>query len=99
MFDKLIRFSIDKIVKAKYGNYFDSLHKDPEYIEAMKGVKTAADRINAAGEAVVNAENNLKKDYDEYAKNYGKKAAEQFKAQNEAGTWDREWFSKKYGLK
>jgi hypothetical protein len=97
--DKIIAAIVDKVVKVKYGKYFDSLHKDPEYIEALKGVKFAADRINAAGEAVVKAEVQLKKDYDEYAKKYGKKAADQFKAQYKAGSWDRSWFSKKYGLK
>ena len=36
--DKIIAAIVDKIVKVKYKKYFDELHKDPEYIEALKGI-------------------------------------------------------------
>jgi RNA-binding protein YhbY len=86
--DKIIAAIIDKVVKVKYGKYFDSLHKDPEYIEALKGVKTAADRINMAGERAVKAKQQWQKTYDAYSKQYGKKAADRIVAQTKAGTYD-----------
>jgi hypothetical protein len=99
LFNNIIKFLADKIVKTKYQKYFDDLHNDPEYQKALMEIKKAPKRIEKAGKTVVKAEEQLKKDYDEYVKKYGKKSAEQFKTQYEAGSFDREWFSKKYNLK
>jgi hypothetical protein len=46
--DKLVSAIIDKVVKSKYKNYFDALKNDPEYQEALRGVRLAVDRIDAA---------------------------------------------------
>ena len=96
--DKIISAIVDKVIKSKYKNYFDSLHKDPEYQEALRGIALAADRINSASEKVVKSELKVKKEYDSYVKEFGKKKAEEFMKQYKAGSWDRQWFSKKYGF-
>lgn len=74
--DKLVSAIIDKVVKSKYKNYFDALKNDPEYQEALRGVRLAVDRIDAAGEAAVKQKKRFDKEYAEVAKKYGKKVAD-----------------------
>jgi hypothetical protein len=83
--DKLVSAIIDKVVKSKYKNYFDALKNDPEYQEALMGVKLAADRIDAVGAAAVKSKIKSDKLYDEYAKKYGKQGADNMIADLHSG--------------
>jgi hypothetical protein len=74
--DKLVSAIIDKVVKSKYKTYFDALKNDPEYQEALRGVRLAVDRIDAAGESAVKQKKKFDKEYAEVAKKYGKKVAD-----------------------
>jgi uncharacterized protein YaaR (DUF327 family) len=74
--DKLVSAIIDKVVRSKYKNYFDALKNDPEYQEALRGVRLAVDRIDAAGESAVKAQAIADKTYKDYVKKYGKAAAD-----------------------
>ena len=93
--DKIIAAIVDKIVKVKYKKYFDELHKDPEYIEALKGIKTYAQKMDASAEAWERAKVKQDKAYNEYAKRYGKEAADRIVADTKAGTYKASW-KKKY---
>jgi hypothetical protein len=93
--DKIIAAIVDKIVKVKYKKYFDELHKDPEYIEALKGIKTYAQKMDASAEAWEQAKIKSDKSYNEYAKRYGKEAADRIVADVKAGTYKASW-KKKY---
>ena len=93
--DKIIAAIVDKIVKVKYKKYFDELHKDPEYIEALKGIKTYAQKMDASAEAWERAKIKSDKSYNEYAKRYGKEAADRIVADVKAGTYKASW-KKKY---
>jgi hypothetical protein len=74
--DKIIAAIIDKIIKTKYKPYFDALHNDPEYKEALKGLKNSVEKIDQSAENYKKSYDQSKADYDAYAKKYGKKAAE-----------------------
>jgi hypothetical protein len=74
--DKIVSTIIDKVVRTKYKTYFDALKNDPEYQEALRGVKNAVGRIEMAGEAAVNQKKRFDKQYAEVAKKYGKAAAD-----------------------
>jgi hypothetical protein len=89
--DKIVAAIVDKIIKTKYKKYFDELHSDPEYIEALKGIKTAASRIEASGDAYEKAKINQQKEYDTYVRKYGKAAADKIVADVKAGTYRYSW--------
>lgn len=74
--DKIISAVIDRIVKTKYKKYFDELHNDPEYKEAKQRLSQAADNIKRAAESYEKVSHSRNQAYDEYAKKYGKKAAD-----------------------
>lgn len=74
--DKIVSTIIDKVVRTKYSNYFDALKNDPEYQEALRGVKNAVGRIEMAGDAAVKQKKKFDKEYSSYAKKYGKAAAD-----------------------
>lgn len=74
--DKIVSTIIDKVVRTKYSNYFDALKNDPEYQEALRGVKNAVGRIEMAGEAAVKQKKRFDKEYAEVAKKYGKAVAD-----------------------
>ena len=74
--DKIISAIVDKVIKAKYKNYFDALHNDPEYKEALKGLKNAVEKIDQSANNYRSSYDQSKVAYDEYAKKYGKKTAE-----------------------
>ena len=93
--DKIVASIIDKIIKTKYKKFFDELHSDPEYIEALKGVKDAAKRIEATGDAYEKAKTNQQKEYEIYAKKYGKAAADKLVADVKAGTYRYSWKKRK----
>jgi len=73
--DKIIALIVDKVVKSKYKKYFDSLHNDPDYVEALKGLRVAVDKIDDSASKYEKTYKKSKAAYDEYAKKYGKKAA------------------------
>lgn len=91
MFDKLVAMIVDKIVKTKYKKYFDELHSDPEYKEALKAVNNAAEKINLAAKSYEKAKTKSDKTYDEYAKKYGKQAADKIVADTKAGSYRLSW--------
>jgi hypothetical protein len=74
--DKIISVIVDKIIKTKYKSYFDALHNDPEYKEALKGLKNSVEKIDQSAENYKKSYEQSKADYDAYAKKYGKKAAD-----------------------
>jgi len=74
--DKVISVIVDKIIKTKYKSYFDALHNDPEYKEALKGLKNSVEKIDQSAENYKKFYEQSKADYDAYAKKYGKKAAD-----------------------
>ena len=74
--DKIIGLIVDKIIKTKYKSYFEALHNDPEYKEALKGLKNSIEKVDQSAENYKNSLEKSKADYDAYAKKYGKKAAD-----------------------
>ena len=95
MVDKIIAMIIDKIIKTKYKKFFDELHNDPEYIEALKGIKHAAERIKNAGEAYQRSKIRAQNQYEEYSKKYGKAAADKIVSDVKAGTYQYSWKKRK----
>ena len=91
LFNNIIKFLADKIVKTKYQKYFDDLHNDPEYQKALVEIKKAPERIEKAGIAAVKAQEKFKKEYDAFAKKYGKERADAIVAQTRAGTYNPTW--------
>jgi hypothetical protein len=76
LLDKAANALINKMIKSKYGKFFDELYKDPEYQEALKGLKHAVERIEISTAAAKKSIDDTTKTYNEYAKKYGKKAAD-----------------------
>lgn len=76
LLDKAANALINKMIKSKYGNYFDALYADPEYQEALKGLKHAVEKIEMSTAAAKKQIETTTKSYNEYAKKYGKKAAD-----------------------
>lgn len=74
--DKIIASIIDKFIKSKYKNYFDSLHNDPEYKEALKGLKNSIEKIDQSVAQYKKTYDASKEKYDAYVKKYGREAAE-----------------------
>lgn len=74
--DKIITAIVDKVIKSKYKAYFDALHSDPAYKEALKGLKNSVDRIDQSAETYKKSYERSKSEYDSYVKKYGKKAAQ-----------------------
>ncbi len=89
--DSIISFIVDKIIKTKYKKYFDSLHNDPEYKEALKGLKNAADRINDTSLKYTKSYEAAKSEYDKYAKKYGKEAAQRLIDKTYSGKSYERW--------
>lgn len=73
--NKIIFKLVDKYIKTKYKAYFDALHNDPEYKEALLGLKNSIERIDQSAENYKIAREKSKASYDAYAKKYGKEAA------------------------
>ena len=79
----------------KYTKYYNTLHNDPEYVEALKGVKTYAKKMDDSAKEWEKAKIKSDKSYNEYAKRYGKEAADKIVADVKAGTYKFSW-KKKY---
>ena len=82
LLDKAANALINKMIKSKYGKYFDELYKDPEYQEALKGLAQAVDNLELNADRYKKAKTASEKEYEEYAKTYGKKAADKLKAKS-----------------
>ena len=89
--DKIISTIIDKVIKTKYKKYFDELHSDPEYKEALKAVNNAAEKIDLAAKSYEKAKSKSDKEYSEYARKYGKEAADKIVADTKAGSYRLSW--------
>ena len=76
LLDKAASALINKMIKSKYGKYFDELHADPEYQEALKGLALAAERIEDSATRYRKSADRAKNAYDALVKKVGKKAAD-----------------------
>ena len=74
--DKIVNAVIQKIINVKYAKYFKELRSNPEYQEALQGLKYAADRIDMAAKAHRKSKAKWQKEYDEYVAEYGKAATD-----------------------
>ena len=80
LLDKAANALINKMIKSKYGKYFDELYKDPEYQEALKGLKQAAERIEDSATRYRKQSAQEESYYQSLAKKYGKKTADKMRA-------------------
>jgi len=80
LLDKAANALINKMIKSKYGKFFDELYKDPEYQEALKGLAMAAERIEDSATRYRKAKANTEAKYKDAVKKYGKKAADKMLA-------------------
>ena len=80
LLDKAANALINKMIKSKYGNYFDELYADPEYQEALKGLAQAAERIEDSATRYRKTKANSEAEYKIAVKKYGKAAADKMVA-------------------
>ncbi|MCF8322440.1 MAG: hypothetical protein K9I26_04785 [Flavobacterium sp.] len=92
-----------KSYTGKTKEFLNALENDKEYQEKLQSVKRAVKEIDKYGEAAVKAKEKADKSYEEYAKKYGKTAADNMRADIKAnkfkwGRWtddDRKRYSGK----
>lgn len=89
--DSIISAIVNKVIKSKYKKYFDELHNDPEYKEALTAVNKAAEKISTAAKSYEKYKAKSDKEYNEYVKKYGKKAADKIVSDTLAGTYRLSW--------
>lgn len=77
MIDTVLSYIVDKMVKGKTKKYFDTLAKDPEFLEAKKRVKDALQNIEQSAERHTKSQIKFEKEKEEFIKKYGKKKADQ----------------------
>ncbi len=103
LFDNIENIVTTKSYTGKTKEFLNSLHNDKEYQEKLQSVKRAVKEIDKYGEAAVKAKEKADKSYEEYAKKYGKTAADNMRADIKAnkfkwGRWtddDRKHYSGK----
>ena len=89
--DSIISAIVNKVIKSKYKKYFDELHNDPEYKEALTAVNKAAEKISTAAKSYEKYKAKSDKEYNEYVKKYGKKAADKIVSDTLASTYRLSW--------
>ena len=82
LLDKAANALINKMIKSKYGKYFDELYKDPEYQEALKGLKQAVENLELNADRYKKQSAVEEASYQDLVKNYGKKAADKIRSKN-----------------
>jgi uncharacterized protein YaaR (DUF327 family) len=82
LLDKAANALINKMIKSKYGKYFDELYADPEYQEALRGLANAAERIEDSAARYRKAKAESDASYRDLVKHFGKKAADAIRAKN-----------------
>ena len=92
--DNILSMVIDKLVKTKYKKYFDELHNDPEFIDAQRRLKDSLVAIDKQSQRYEKTAKKSESAYNEYAKKYGKKAADKMVADVKAGKYKPSWKKK-----
>lgn len=80
LLDKAANALINKMIRSKYGKFFDELYADPEYQEALKGLANAAERIEDSAARYRKAKSNTEAKYKVAVKKYGKETADKMLA-------------------
>ena len=80
LLDKAANALINKMIKSKYGKYFDELYADPEYQEALNGLKQAAERIEDSAARYKKQSAQEESYYQLLVKKYGKKVADKMRS-------------------
>jgi uncharacterized membrane protein len=76
MLDTVINYIIQKLVSKKTNKYFDTLAKDPEFVEAKKRVKDALQNIEQSAARYEKTREKYEKNKAEFIKKYGQKEAD-----------------------
>ena len=103
LWDNVENIVTTKSYTGKTEVFLNALKNDTKYQESLRQVHLSIDKIDKAGEAAVKAKEKADKSYEEYAKKYGKKGADNMIADIKAnkfkwGSWtdaDRKRYSGK----
>jgi hypothetical protein len=76
VFDSIMSFIIDKIVRTKYKDYFDAVHNDPEFKAAQADLQNIVDRIQDRAKRYEIEKKKWESDYKAAEKKFGKQAAQ-----------------------
>jgi len=82
LLDKAANALINKMIKSKYGKYFDELYADPEYQEALKGLKQSVERLELNADRYKKQSAKEEASYQDLVKHYGKKTADKIRLKN-----------------
>ena len=87
LFDNVEHIVTTKSYTGKTEEFLNALKNDTKYQESLRQVHLSIDKIDKAGKAAVKQKKKSDKAYDEYAKKYGKKAADNMIADLNSGNF------------
>lgn len=76
VFDSIMSFIIDKIVRIKYKDYFDAVHNDPEFKAAQADLQNIVDKIQDRAKRYEIEKKKWEADFKAAEKKFGKQAAQ-----------------------